>query len=161
MTQARFNIPVYVGLVTVDRILDLRHRVLLAGLPVESARFEADLLPQTTHYGAFLLNGKGNPKGEPVCCASFALKFYNKKPAWQLRGMATDERYRGCNVGAQVLSKAEQELCSNSRYAHIKIFWCNARSAAVNFYKKNGWQVCSGVFDIPTAGPHHVMTKTS
>ena len=33
------------------------------------------------------------------------------------------------------------------------------RAPAVPFYQRAGWTVVSDVFDIPTAGPHHRMTR--
>ena len=39
----------------------------------------------------------------------------------------------------------------------IQMFWCNARLAAIPFYKKLGWKIASELFEIPTAGPHYRM----
>ena len=30
---------------------------------------------------------------------------------------------------------------------------------AVGFYERNGWRLASPEFEIPTAGPHHKMTR--
>jgi len=45
-----------------------------------------------------------------------------------------------------------------ARSAGVTRFWCNARVPAVPFYAAMGWTVVSDVFDVPTAGPHRVMT---
>jgi GNAT superfamily N-acetyltransferase len=159
MTRTTYVTAVYVGPVLVDCILDLRHRILRAGLPIETARFEGDQGPHTTHYAAFQTNDELKPTGRPICCATFMLGTYEEVPAWQLRGMATEEAYRGCGVGNQLLNTAERELRSHPVYAHVRLMWCNARVPAVRFYQRNGWKGVSDVFDIPTAGPHIQMTK--
>jgi len=159
MTRTAYLVDIHIAPVTVDRILDLRHRILRAGLPVETANFEGDEGPHTTHYAAFLRNGEGKPGGRPICCASFMLNMYEQVPAWQLRGMATEETYRSHGVGRELLATAERELCAYPVYAHIKMMWCNAREPAVKFYERNGWRCVSDVFDIPTAGPHRKMIK--
>ena len=41
----------------------------------------------------------------------------------------------------------------------VRLFWCNARVPALAFYQRQGWQIMSEQFDIPTAGPHRKMTK--
>jgi GNAT superfamily N-acetyltransferase len=79
------------------------------------------------------------------------------KPAWQLRGMATDPDFRGAGVGTRLLAHAEAALAKRSDFRQI---WCNARSAAVGFYRKQGWTVVSDEFQIPGVGPHYKMTKT-
>ncbi|MDQ4090113.1 MAG: GNAT family N-acetyltransferase, partial [Actinomycetota bacterium] len=37
--------------------------------------------------------------------------------------------------------------------------WCNARMAAVGFYRRAGFEVVSEEFDVPGIGAHVVMTK--
>ncbi len=159
MTRTAYVTDVHIGPVTVDRILDLRHRILRSGLPIETAQFEGDEGPHTTHYAAFVRDGDGKPTGRPICCASFMLNMYGKVPAWQLRGMATEQAYQGRGVGKQLLDTAQRELSSHPEYAYVEMMWCNAREPAVRFYEKNGWKRVSKVFDIPTAGPHIKMTK--
>ncbi len=39
------------------------------------------------------------------------------------------------------------------------LVWCNARVVAVPFYAKQGWEIVSEVFDIPTVGPHRAMLR--
>ncbi len=159
MSQTAYATDVHIGPVTVHRILDLRHRILRAGLPIETARFEGDLGPHTTHYAAFHRDDDKKPIGRPICCASFMLNPYDKIPAWQLRGMATEQDYQGRGVGEQLLATAIKELGSHPEYAYVEMMWCNAREPAVRFYEKNGWKRVSDVFDIQTAGPHIKMTK--
>ncbi len=37
--------------------------------------------------------------------------------------------------------------------------WCNARMAAVGFYRRAGFEVVSEEFDVPGIGAHVVMTR--
>jgi GNAT superfamily N-acetyltransferase len=145
--------PLRIEKVGVERILNLRHRILRAGLPFEMARFPDDLAPTSAHFAAFI----GPQNAEPVACASFMLNSWEGKPAWQLRGMAIAAEHQGTGIGRALLAHAEQEVAANSC---IRLFWCNARVPAVGFYVKQGWAVRSEEFDIPTAGPHCRMTKT-
>jgi GNAT superfamily N-acetyltransferase len=141
-------------LVSVDQIIDLRHRILREGQPIASTYFKGDEEPQTAHYATFIAS-----RSEPIGCASFILNPYDQVPAWQLRGMAIDQAYRGQGIGKQILEVAEEDLQSDIAYFYVKRMWCNARESAVLFYEKNGWKRVSDVFDIPLAGPHIRMTK--
>jgi GNAT superfamily N-acetyltransferase len=137
---------VSVVVVAVERILALRHRVLRQGLPADSARFPGDLDPGTVHLAA--LAGE-----EVVGCASYLPSPYAGEPAWQLRGMATAEAWRGRGVGGLLLAGGERHLAGDP----IGLRWCNARVSAIGFYERHGWTVDSEEFAIPSAGPHRRM----
>jgi GNAT superfamily N-acetyltransferase len=139
--------------VSVDQIIELRHRLLRAGLPKESAQFPGDDIPTTWHIALF--NSPAN-NASPASCASFMLNSYQDQPAWQLRGMATDQSYQSKGYGGELLRCAEVLIVADS---NIRQFWCNARVPAIRFYEKHGWRVDSEEFDIPTAGPHRKMVK--
>lgn len=141
--------PLTIWRATVDEIVDLRHQVLRTDLPRESAIFPGDELPTSRHFGAF--NG---PKA--VCCATFHLEPWHSEPAWRLRGMATDDAFRGKGVGRALLNFAEETITSENP---IRLFWCNARTPAARFYQSLDWKIVSDIFEIPTAGPHYVMVK--
>ena len=134
----------------IEELIDLRHEVLRHGLPREAAMFDGDDAPTTRHYGAF-------DGGTAVGCATLMLNQWEGEPAWQVRGMATDDRFRSRGLGAALLGMAEAELI-RERPA-VRLLWCNARVPAVRFYEKLGWSVRCEPFDIPTAGPHVKMTK--
>lgn len=141
--------------VSLSDILNLRHGVLRAGLPWETAKFDGDDDRHTHHFAAYLEDGK-----YIVCCATFILNDYDDDvPAWQLRGMATEAGYRNRGIGAQLLVSAEARLRHNVVYDHIYTMWCNAREPSVDFYLQNGWKTVGDKFDIPTAGPHYKMVK--
>jgi len=141
--------PLTIRRATADEIVDLRHRVLRADLPRESAIFPGDELPTSQHFAAF-----DGPNA--VCCATFHLEPWQTEPAWRLRGMATDDTFRSKGVGRALLNFAEEIVTSENP---IRLFWCNARAPAAQFYQSLDWKIMSDIFEIPTAGPHYVMVK--
>jgi GNAT superfamily N-acetyltransferase len=143
---------------TALELVPLRHRMLRQGLPVKEAHFPGDDLPTTRHAGAFVDNNA-------VCCATLLLHPWENETAWRLRGMATDLSMQKTGVGKAVLqfltdwvlTEPPPEALINSK--PTRLFWCNARTPALEFYKKQGWTIVSEEFDIPTAGPHHNMVR--
>jgi GNAT superfamily N-acetyltransferase len=142
--------------VGVENILDLRHRILRAGLPPESARFEGDEAETTLHLAAFTVEPAGGAGRAAVGCLSLMLNCFHAEPAWQLRGMAVEEAHQGRGLGRELLAHAEAAAASQGQAG---LLWCNARLPAAGFYQKHGWAIVSEVFEIPTAGPHVKMSK--
>jgi len=137
-----------VGPIAVERIRDLRWRVLRATLPRDSTVFPGDDQPTSLHLGAC--------RGEEVVgCASFMKTPYEDQPAYQLRGMATAPAWQRHGLGRQLLLQGEQRL----RTRGVRLLWCNARIIALGFYQGQGWEITSPLFEVPTAGPHHRMIK--
>jgi N-acetylglutamate synthase-like GNAT family acetyltransferase len=132
----------------VEEIVGLRHRVLRAGLPRESAYFKADDLETTRHFAAI-------HQGRVVGCATLLLNEWEGKEAWQLRGMAVDESVRGRGVGRLLIEAMEREAGASG----VRTMWCNARVEAIGFYRRAGWEVASEEFVVPTAGPHVKMVR--
>jgi GNAT superfamily N-acetyltransferase len=132
----------------VAEIVDLRHRVLRAGLPRSAALFDGDVMPTSRHFAAFLGNNA-------VSCASFHRSMWETEPAWQLRGMATDEAFRGRGVGGELLTFAERSVKAEGP----TLMWANARIGAIKFYTDRGWDIVSDLFEIPTAGMHYRILK--
>jgi N-acetylglutamate synthase-like GNAT family acetyltransferase len=127
------------------RIVDLRHRILRAGLPRSTAAFSGDEDATSIHLAAF--DGE-----ELIGCVTLHCKA---KGNYQLRGMAVDtDRQRG-GVGRMLLAEAERLALANGA-AEI---WANCRTPAVPFYEKFGWKIVSQEFLIETAGPHFKMAK--
>ncbi|MFM7107048.1 MAG: GNAT family N-acetyltransferase [Planctomycetaceae bacterium] len=135
--------------VAVEEILPLRHRILRAGLPFETASFEGDHDATTRHHAAF----RG---AEPVGCLSLVESVWEGRPAWQLRGMAIDADMQGRGMGRLLLETALAEALHDEPG---RIFWCNARTSAIGFYERAGWRVVSDEFEVPTAGPHVKMLR--
>ncbi|MFT3785525.1 MAG: GNAT family N-acetyltransferase [Tepidisphaeraceae bacterium] len=106
--------------VHVDRVIDLRHRVLRAGLPREAARFDGDDEPTTHHLVAV------TPAGDVIgCCTLLHRPWTDGQPAWQLRGMAVDPTIQKTGIGAALLKAADDLVRSTD---HSRLLWCNARA---------------------------------
>ena len=60
------ELAVLVKKVSVDRIIELRHRMLREGLPAETAHFSGDDDPNTLHFAAFLADPGGEEMGKAV-----------------------------------------------------------------------------------------------
>jgi GNAT superfamily N-acetyltransferase len=70
--------------------------------------------------------------------------------------MAVDTDVQGQGVGAKVLALVH-EVAKAQGYSAI---WCNARTSALGFYTKQGWECLSEEFDIPDVGPHYKMQRS-
>lgn len=136
--------------VAVATILTLRHRVLRPGRPVETARFDGDEAGTTRHYAALL-------DGEAIACLTLVAAAWEGHDAWQLRGMATDERHRRTGLGTRLVAHA---LADIDRERPARQVWCNARLVVTSFYRRLGWTVVSEPFDIAGIGPHVRMLRT-
>jgi predicted GNAT family N-acyltransferase len=132
-------------------VIDLRHAVLRAGLPRETAVFPGDEKPDAIHVVAEA------PGGRIVGCVTLHPSTWNDGRAWQLRGMATNPAVRGTGVGRAMLDLVER--CVRSAESPVRQMWCNARVPAAGFYQRDGWVIESEQFEIPSAGPHVRMSK--
>jgi len=129
----------------------LRLAVLRPGRPRESAMFAGDDAPDTKHFGAFR-------NGKLLSIASlFASELPERPglPAYQLRGMATAEEARNQGLGKALVAASLDFL----REKHGRLLWCNARIAAVEFYRHLGFSTIGPEFDIPEVGPHFRMWR--
>jgi GNAT superfamily N-acetyltransferase len=129
-------------------IVDLRYAVLRAGLPREAANFPGDRDSTTVH-----LAGKDGQK--VVACATVLVNEWEGRAACQVRGMAVDPEYQGRGVGGKLLAEIERVAMEKG----VDVIWANARTPAAEFYRRNGWEIVSEVFEIPTAGPHFKMVR--
>lgn len=135
--------------ITATDVLHLRNEVLREGrLTLNECRFPNDDAPETFHLGYF--------EGEELACiASFHPMGYKDfaGKAYQLRGMATAENYRGKGMGNQLVNFALVYM----RGQQVNYCWCNARKVAVKFYKGLGFEIVSDEFEVPGIGPHYAM----
>ena len=135
--------------IEVDVLLPLRNEVLREGrLTLNECRFPSDTIEGAFHLGYYIGD-------ELACVASFHPQNYGEYAgkAYQLRGMATTEKYRGKGYGNQLVNFAIVYL----RGQKVNYVWCNARKAAVRFYKGLGFEIISPKFEVPNIGPHYVM----
>jgi len=134
--------------ISLEETLPLRSAVLRKGLPLEQCVFPTDNRTGIFHLGCFV-------EGQLVCIGTFFPEDHPEKGAggFRLRGMATSPAYAGKGYGAELINFAVNDLSSRNA-AYI---WCNARSTAVGFYKKSGFEIISEEFEIPGIGPHFNM----
>ncbi|MFO0832921.1 MAG: GNAT family N-acetyltransferase [Phycisphaerales bacterium] len=138
---------------------DLRRRVLRDGRPDAEVVFPGD--EHATHFAAF---GEG---AAPLAIASlYAAPL--KEPAWwgavapahqyQFRGMASAPEARGRGFADAVMRAMISDVRDRTPATEHALLWCNARLAAVGFYRRFGMGVVSPGFQITGVGPHVVMT---
>ena len=130
-------------------IIDLRTDVLIRGTVRVSPQFDGDSAADTLHFGAF--DGASN-----IACASCMQSEYKNQPAWQLRGMATQQGRRSQGIGARMLAFIENEFL---RTIPNGLLWCNARLDAVAFYERAGWKTRGDLFEVTGVGPHREMVR--
>jgi GNAT superfamily N-acetyltransferase len=135
--------------IAANDLLAIRNEVLREGkLTHDECRFPTDQLTGAFHLGYYA--------GEELACiASFHPQSYGEftGAGYQLRGMATLEKYRGRGLGNQLLNFAIVYL----RGQKINYLWCNARKKALPFYLNMGFEVISAEFEVPVIGPHYVL----
>ena len=135
--------------ISTPEALIVRAPVLRKNQPAEWASMKEDNLPNTIHYGGFI------NKKIVGTATIYPENRVNKNDEWRLRGMAVLNNYQSKGIGEQLLTSCFKFIKSKNG----KIFWCNARIGAINFYKKYGFLICSEEFNIPKIGPHFVMEK--
>jgi len=138
--------------ITAEETIPLRHAILRAGLPRETAIFPGDEAKTSLHFGAFA-------DGQLVGVATMHFVPLLDRPdfdaAYQVRGMATAPEARGLGAG-----RALVEACiAAARDAGAQWLWCNARTPAAGFYARHGFKTTGGVFEVHTAGPHVRMLR--
>jgi GNAT superfamily N-acetyltransferase len=135
--------------IPVEDVLAIRNEVLRGGgLTLDECRFPGDEAEGSFHLGYF-------DQDKLVSIATFHLQNYGdfKGKAYQLRGMATLENYRGKGFGNQLINFAIVYL----RGQKVNYVWCNARKKAIGFYQNVGFEIISNEFEVPVIGPHYVL----
>jgi GNAT superfamily N-acetyltransferase len=138
---------------TAEEIRPLRHEMLRAGYPPEASVYAED--DDAVHVGAW-------DDGLLVACATvFPQPWAGPAPAaersaWRLRGMAVAPERQGTGIGVQVLTVAVDA----ARAAGAPLMWANARSTALGFYLRQGWQVAGEEFVTADTGlPHYPIVR--
>jgi predicted GNAT family N-acyltransferase len=151
----------FVSLIGHEETWPLRHLVLRAGKPLETCRWPGDEEPSTRHFALRAADGDELGSGEIIAIASIYQRSHEAAApgpdSWQLRGMATRPDLRGRGLGGQLLV----QLMAHCRdRLQGRIMWCNARSSAVPFYLRHGFETVGVEFLIEGIGPHYVMRRT-
>ena len=142
--------------ITAAETRPIRSEILRPGHPPESLVYPGDDAPDSFHAGAFVegaLVGIATVYPEPMPTAPDA--DLDPSSAFRLRGMATRTGLQGRGIGRAVLGRCIEHV----RDCGADVLWCNARTVALGFYKRLGFQTLGDEFDIAGIGPHFVMWK--
>lgn len=127
----------------------LRHLVLWPHKSINECFIDVDDIG--VHFGCYLNN-------EIISIGSFfEMKnefFSNGLIQFRLRAMATNLNYNGMGAGSLIIINAIKYL--KKKY-NIDIIWCDARENAIGFYKKLGFKLIKGPYEIPIIGKHYLM----
>lgn len=137
-----------IKVITQQDTFPLRSVALRNGATYDQCVLPTDGAAGIFHLGLYL-------DGELICIGTFLPEDYPGKGEGgiRLRGMATEPDFAGKGFGAQLVNFAINKL----QEEHANYIWCNARAAAVGFYKKLGFEIVSAEFDIPGIGAHFNM----
>jgi GNAT superfamily N-acetyltransferase len=131
-------------------ILKVRLDILRKGMTLEDCHFSGDNDPESIHFAAFDIN-----KIIGCCTLTVNPQSVINDSYYQLRGMAVLEDYQGSGIGQKLLHAAESKLIELGK----NVLWFNARTSAVGFYQKYGYQILGNEFEIEGVGPHYKMYK--
>lgn len=134
----------------------LRAEILRPGQDPETLALYGDDIPGSFHAGAF-------EDGALVCTATVYPEPMPVRPeaevdvsnAFRLRGMATKQHLQGRGYGRAVLERCTEHVRDHG----AEVLWCNARTGALGFYQRLGFETVGDEFEIEGIGPHFVMWK--
>ena len=145
------QLQVEINKVDAEKIKPLRHAELRQGQAFSTTSYLKDNEDSTLHMASILA-------GNIVTCATFypeQSEKLNAVNAYRLRGMATHSNFQRKGYARDLIKAAFLEL----RSIGADFLWCNARIAALDFYKSVGFKTRGDLFDIETIGPHYYMYK--
>lgn len=148
-----------------EEIQQLRNEVLWPHKAFENCILETDRLSTTFHFGIQI---------EGLTVATVTLqqensdKLYSSKGSskdvlqdalqekqYRLRAMAVREGYRGQGFGDAIVEVGLNYL----RELGVEVVWCDARVAALNFYRRLHFNELEEEYEIPIIGMHRFMWK--
>lgn len=140
-----------VKIINFEKTYKLRHSVLWPHKSIENCFIDID--QNGVHFGCYF-------KDELISIGSFFRMKNEDFPfhliQFRLRAMATNLLHKGLGAGTTLINFASKFLKQN---CSADIIWCDARELAVNFYKKNDFEILKGPYDIPIIGKHYLMSK--
>jgi GNAT superfamily N-acetyltransferase len=141
----------FIRKITVTDTYTVRHIVLRAGKPIESCHFEGDELVSTHHFGCFIEDQLIGV----ISLFEIGNTNFAEQKSFQIRGMAVLYSHQKQGVGEALVNEAES-FCVTEKATSI---WFNARTSAVGFYQKMGYEIIGSEFEIKEVGPHFLMCK--
>lgn len=130
---------------------ELRNKVLWPHKTFDQCSLDIDALETTFHVGV-------EDEGKIVAVGTFLKQKNDNFPQenqYRLRAMASSVDVRGKGFGKLVINFAKDKL----KEMNIDLLWCDARLIAVDFYKKQGFNIKGEQYEIPIIGPHYLMYK--
>lgn len=126
---AKKDIVFTVKMIAADDTYKIRHRVLWPNRPISEIKIPEDI--NARHFGAYI-------DGKLVGVVS----LFREGDTFQFRKLAVLAEYRGHGIGKTLINSCIIE----ARKYQVKSLWCDARSSAIEFYKKLGFSVETDVF---------------
>ena len=134
-----------------EEIQQLRNEVLWPHKTFENCILETDHFPSTFHLGVKV-------EGHTVATVTLQQESSSKLPQekqYRLRAMAVREGYRGQGFGDAIVEEGLKYL----KELGIEVVWCDARIAALNFYRRLQFEELEEEYEIPIIGLHRFMWK--
>jgi predicted GNAT family N-acyltransferase len=138
-----------------EQVLPLRAKVLRPHHPLMDCVFDSDHVALAGHFGA------GAPDGEILSVGTIYPEAFPGRSDegtefWRLRGMATDDNARGQGLGARILHSCTEHV--RKHRSHPKtVIWAHARTGALKFYRRHGFQTVGEEYNMPGIGPHYLI----
>jgi predicted N-acetyltransferase YhbS len=134
-----------------EEIQQLRNEVLWPHKTFENCILETDRLSTTFHFGIQI---------EGLTVATVTLQQeknqrLQEEKQYRLRAMAVREGYRGQGFGDAIVEAGLNHL----RELGVEVVWCDARVAALNFYRRLHFNELEEEYEIPIIGKHRFMWK--
>ncbi len=134
-----------------EEIQQLRNEVLWPHKSFENCILETDRLSTTFHFGV---------KVDGLTVATVTLQQEKsqrllQEKQYRLRAMAVREGYRGQGFGDAIVEAGLNHL----RGLGVEVVWCDARVAALNFYRRLHFNELEEEYEIPIIGMHRFMWK--
>jgi ribosomal protein S18 acetylase RimI-like enzyme len=134
-----------------EEIQQLRNEVLWPHKTFENCILETDRLSTTFHFGVQI---------EGLTVATVTLQQeknqrLQQEKQYRLRAMAVREGYRGQGFGDAIVEAGLNHL----RELGVEVVWCDARVAALNFYRRLQFEELEEEYEIPIIGLHRFMWK--
>ncbi len=134
-----------------EDIQQLRNEVLWPHKSFEQCVLETDHLPSTFHFGVKV----GGLTVATVTLQQEKNQRLQQEKQYRLRAMAVREGYRGQGFGDAIVEAGLNHL----RELGVEGVWCDARVAALNFYRRLHFNELEEEYEIPIIGMHRFMWK--
>jgi ribosomal protein S18 acetylase RimI-like enzyme len=134
-----------------EEIQQLRNEVLWPHKTFENCILDTDRLPNTFHFGVKI-------DGLTVATVTLQQEKSDKlqqEKQYRLRAMAVREGYRGQGFGDAIVEVGLKYLIELG----VEVVWCDARVAALNFYRRLQFEEFEEEYEIPIIGLHRFMWK--